>query len=224
MLASFRQRPETRHTERAATMPSTIGRITRPSQHHVTVTRYKTRRCVRHREPARPRDFFPTTRYVLDSRQQECLLSALAARCRCRLTHRYRWRRGRRNRRVFVEFAAIERHEIVSARGGQRSQLVFDVTSAFGRVRRRRHVRATFLQVSLQLRAPVLEPRDHLRVRQSQTERDLVPVGRREVLLVEEALLEFVDLLIREGRARFPSLLRRRILCEHVQLIGAGRI
>ena len=36
---------------------------------------------------------------------------------------------------------------------------------------------------------------------------DLVSVGRREVLLVEEAFLELVDLLVGERRARLAPLL-----------------
>ena len=57
------------------------------------------------------------------------------------------------------------------------------------------------------IRDRVLEPRDHLGVAERQRLRDLVAVGRRQVLLVEEPLLELVDLLVGERRARLAPLL-----------------
>ena len=79
------------------------------------------------------------------------------------------------------------------------------------------------LQVPLQLGAPVLEPRDHLGVGEAQRGGDLVSVGRGQVLLVEEALLQLVDLLVREGRPRLASLLGRLRLGEEAQLIASCR-
>ena len=57
---------------------------------------------------------------------------------------------------------------------------------------------------------------------------DLVPVGGREVLLVEEPLLQLEDLVVGERRPRLALLLRRLLVGERqlrlVQLCkGRGR-
>ena len=46
---------------------------------------------------------------------------------------------------------------------------------------------AHFFNVSLKFRASILEPGNHLRVREIQHFRELVPVLRREIFLVEKA-------------------------------------
>lgn len=50
---------------------------------------------------------------------------------------------------------------------------------------------------------------------------DLVTVCRREVLLVQEALLQLVDLLVGEGRARLAPFLGRRVLAEQRRLVAS---
>ncbi len=40
---------------------------------------------------------------------------------------------------------------------------------------------------------------------------DFVAIGRRKILLVEETFLQLEDLMVGEGGARFPLLLRRRL-------------
>ena len=71
----------------------------------------------------------------------------------------------------------------------------------------RRDVSFELLNVSLQLGASVLEPRDHLRVGETQLRGDLVTVGWREVLLVQKAFFQFVDLLVGECSSTFASFL-----------------
>ena len=88
----------------------------------------------------------------------------------------------------------------------------------------RLHICLHLLQVALQLGAPVLEPRDDLRVTQAELLRDLVPVRRAQVLLVQEALLQLVDLVVGEGRARLPPLLRGVPLAEQRHPVPAWRI
>lgn len=82
----------------------------------------------------------------------------------------------------------------------------------------RLHVRLHLLQVPLELGPAVLEPGDDLRIGQSQLLRDLVTVGRREVLLVEEPLLQLIDLMVGEGCPRLSPLLRSLPLTEGVQV------
>ena len=48
---------------------------------------------------------------------------------------------------------------------------------------------------------------------------NVVPVGWGEVLLVQEALLQLVDLLVGEGRPRLAPLLGRGVLAEHGRLV-----
>lgn len=83
----------------------------------------------------------------------------------------------------------------------------------------RLHVLLQLLHVPLQLRPPVLEPRDHLRVAQAQLRGDLVPVGRAQVLLVQESLLQLEDLLIRERGPTLALLLRLLPVVEQVQMV-----
>ena len=83
------------------------------------------------------------------------------------------------------------------------------------------HVRFHLLQVPLELGAPVLEPGDDLRVGQPQLLGDLVPVRRAQVLLVQEALLQLVDLVVGERRARLPTFLRVVSLAEERQTVPA---
>lgn len=77
------------------------------------------------------------------------------------------------------------------------------------------------LHVPLELRPPVLEPRDHLRVREAQTRGDLVAIRGAEVLLVEEALFQLEDLVVREGCSRFSLLLGLLAVVEEVQVVLA---
>lgn len=84
----------------------------------------------------------------------------------------------------------------------------------------RLHVLLQLLHVPLELRPSVLEPRDHLRVAQSQLSGDLVPVRRAQVLLVEEPLLQLEDLLVRERGPALALLLRLLTVVEQVQVIG----
>lgn len=62
------------------------------------------------------------------------------------------------------------------------------------------HVLLELLHVALELGPPVLEPRDDLSVGQPQLGGDLVAIGGRQVLLVEEPLLQLEDLMVGEGR------------------------
>lgn len=82
------------------------------------------------------------------------------------------------------------------------------------------HVGLHLLQVALQLGAPVLEPGDDLGIAQPQLRRDVVSVGRRQVLLVEEALFQLVDLVVGEGRAGLPALLGRLPRPEGAQRVS----
>lgn len=58
----------------------------------------------------------------------------------------------------------------------------------------------------------------HLRVREAQRGRDLVPVRRGQILLVQEPLLELEDLRVGEGGPRFPLLLWLGPVREQVQM------
>lgn len=86
--------------------------------------------------------------------------------------------------------------------------------------RQRLPVLLLLLVVPLHLGPPVLEPRDHLRVRQAQAGRDLVPVGRRQVLLVQETFLQLEYLVVGERGARLAFLLGLRSRVEQVQVTG----
>ena len=61
--------------------------------------------------------------------------------------------------------------------------------------------------VTFEFGASVLEPGDDLGVGQTQRQGDLVSIGRWQVLLIEEALLQLENLVVGEGRPRFPLLL-----------------
>lgn len=84
----------------------------------------------------------------------------------------------------------------------------------------RLHVLLQLLHVPLELRPPVLEPRDHLGIAQAQLGGDLVPVRRAQVLLIQESLLQLEDLLIRERGPTLAFLLRLLAVVEQVQVIG----
>lgn len=88
--------------------------------------------------------------------------------------------------------------------------------------RQRLPVLLLLLVVPLHLGPSVLEPRDHLRVGQAQAGRDLVPVGRRQVLLVQETFLQLEYLVIGESGAWLALLLGLRPRVEQVQVIGTG--
>jgi hypothetical protein len=64
-----------------------------------------------------------------------------------------------------------------------------------------------------------LEPRDDLRVAEAQLTRDLVPVCRRQILLVQESLLQLEDLVVGKRCARLPLLLGLLAVVEEVQVI-----
>lgn len=78
------------------------------------------------------------------------------------------------------------------------------------------------LVVPLHLGPTVLEPRDDLRVRQAEAGRDLISVGRRQVLLVQEPLLQLEYLVIGERGARLALLFGLRPRVEQVQMTGTG--
>ena len=82
----------------------------------------------------------------------------------------------------------------------------------------RLHVLFQLLHIPLQLGSPVLEPRDHLGIAQAELRGDLVAVRRRQVLLVQEPLLQLKDLLVGKGRPAFPLLLRLLSVVEQVQV------
>ena len=84
-------------------------------------------------------------------------------------------------------------------------------------------VRFYFLQVPFQFRATVLEPRDHLGIGETQTQSDVISISRCQVFLVEKSLLQFVNLLVGESRARFPSFLGGLRLWKQVELFSPGR-
>lgn len=71
---------------------------------------------------------------------------------------------------------------------------------------KRLHVCLHLFQVPFELGPAVLEPGDDLRVGEPQLLRDLVAIGRRKVLLVQKPLLQFVNLVVREGRPRLSPL------------------
>lgn len=85
---------------------------------------------------------------------------------------------------------------------------------------KRLHVRFHLLQVPLEFGPAVLKPGDDLRVGESQLLRDLVTVGRREVLLVQKPLLQLVNLVVGEGRPRLSPFLRRLPLSEGVEMLA----
>lgn len=74
------------------------------------------------------------------------------------------------------------------------------------------------LNVALLLGPSVLEPSDHLRIGETQRGGDLVTIGGRQILLVEETLLQLEDLMVGEGGARLALLLRLRTVREYVQV------
>lgn len=82
------------------------------------------------------------------------------------------------------------------------------------------HVLLKLLHVPLELRPPVLEPRDHLSVAQTELCGDLVPVGRAQVFLIEKSFLQLEDLLIRERGPTLALLLRLLAVVEQVQVIS----
>ena len=84
---------------------------------------------------------------------------------------------------------------------------------------RRLHVRLHLFKIPLELGAAVLEPGDDLRVGETQLLGDLVAVRRAQVLLVQEALLQLVDLVVGEGRARLSSLFGSIPLAEQRQSV-----
>lgn len=71
----------------------------------------------------------------------------------------------------------------------------------WGQRAQRGQVGAHLLHVALELGAPVLEPRDDLRVGQAEPSRQPVALGRRQVLLEDEAPLQLQHLLRGECRA-----------------------
>lgn len=83
------------------------------------------------------------------------------------------------------------------------------------------HVCLHLLQVPLELRPPVLKPSYDLCIGQTKLLGDLVPVRRAQVLLVQEALLQLVDLVVRKRSAGLPSLLRRVSLAKERQAVSA---
>lgn len=76
------------------------------------------------------------------------------------------------------------------------------------------HVLLKLLHVPLELRPPVLEPRDHLGIAETELSRDLIPVGRAQVLLIQKSLLQLENLLIREGGPALALLLRLLTVVE----------
>lgn len=81
---------------------------------------------------------------------------------------------------------------------------------------KRFHVRFHLLQVPFEFGPSVLKPGDDLRVGEPKLLRDLVAIGRREVFLVQKALLQFVNLVVCEGRPRLSPLFWRLPLSESV--------
>lgn len=77
-----------------------------------------------------------------------------------------------------------------------------------------------FLHVPLEFRSTILKPRYHLGVAETKLGSDLVTIRRTQVLLVEKSLLEFKNLLIREGRSTLALLLRLLTIVEQIQVIG----
>lgn len=75
------------------------------------------------------------------------------------------------------------------------------------------------LQIPLEFSSAILKPGDDLRVGESQLLRDLVTVGRRKVLLVQKPLLQFVNLVVREGCPRLSPLLRRLPLSKSIYML-----
>lgn len=83
------------------------------------------------------------------------------------------------------------------------------------------HVRFHLLQVPLELCPPVLKPGNDLSVGQTELLGDLVPVGWTQVLLVQEAFLQLVDLVVGKRRAGLPPLFRGAPLAEECQAVSA---
>lgn len=71
-----------------------------------------------------------------------------------------------------------------------------------------RQVALQLFQIPFKFGSSVLKPRDHLCVTETKCLRDIVAIGRRQVLLVEETLFQLVYLLICERGARFSALFR----------------
>jgi len=78
------------------------------------------------------------------------------------------------------------------------------------------HVLLKLLHIPLELRSPILEPRDHLGIAQTQLSGDLVPVSRAQVLLIQESFLQLEDLLIRERGPTLAFFLRLLTIVEQV--------
>ena len=78
------------------------------------------------------------------------------------------------------------------------------------------HVLLKLLHIPLELRPPVLKPRDHLGIAQTQLSGDLVPVGWAQVLLIQESFLQLEDLLIRERGSTLALLLRLLAIVEQI--------
>lgn len=76
------------------------------------------------------------------------------------------------------------------------------------------HVLLKLLHVPLELRPPILEPRDHLGIAETELSGDLVPVGWAQVLLIQKSLLQLENLLIREGGSTLALFLRLLTVIE----------
>ena len=107
---------------------------------------------------------------------------------------------------VFLGFLLQQRH---FGRVALLLQMVRMVRMVDGRAEHlgRFDVLLQLLHVALELGAPVLKPGDDLRIGQAERQGDLVAVGRRQVLLIEEPLLQLEYLVVGEGRARLALLL-----------------
>jgi hypothetical protein len=84
----------------------------------------------------------------------------------------------------------------------------------------RLHVLLQLLHIALELGSSILEPSDNLGIAQAELGRDLIAIRGRQILLVEESLLQLEDLLIREGRPALSFLFRLLSVVEQVQVIG----
>lgn len=101
----------------------------------------------------------------------------------------------------------LHRHQLLQRLGGQ----LFEGL----------HVGFHLLQVPLELGTAILEPRDHLSVGQAQLLRYLVSIRRRQVFLVQKALLQLVDLVVGESRPGLSPLFRGLSLAEGVHVLTA---
>jgi len=127
--------------------------------------------------------------------------------------HRRRHDGGRRRRALAFLDLLLEQAEVLHV---LEERLVRG--EDFGRL----DVLLELLHVALELGAPILEPRDHLRVAQAELRGDLVAVGRRQVLLVQEPLLQLEDLVVGEGGARLALLLC--VLLPRVEQVQVARL